>query len=548
MRTRVPAILVLLLLSGSVRAGAPPSSSSSGRFTLYAAGREAGAEEWTLVAKNGSRVLESRLTLDLPAGAQELSLTATFDAATGELRSFLARGVAGGRERLLRLVRDGDRLTGEIREGEAARSVSLPAVPGTIPLVDPFTAPYLLLLSRYDRTRGGEQRFPLVYPLTGETGEVPVVRREEQAITLDGRALVATRLLARPDRAEVANLWVDGDGKLLVAARSVAGISAVRGQAARIGLRPGEDPPVPEGAAALRIRLAGPAGILAGTFTRPEGTERVPAALILAGSGPQDRNGNEPASELQWNPLASFAEALVVRGIASLRYDERGVGRSGGTFADAGFTDLLADARSALDYLASRDDVDPGRIAVVGHSEGALLAAALAADGRTPVKAVVLLGAPAEPLDRILVAQISDRLAARDLPERDRQRIVGEFRAFLEHVRLSTVDRLVWDGRGREVKWLREHMELDPLALYRHVRVPALVVQGERDAQVPPSHAARVGAALASPGGAAVRLRPGLDHYLMPGSEDLRDYGDARRRVDPGALGVVGDWLEGVFR
>jgi len=311
-----------------------------------------------------------------------------------------------------------------------------------------------------------------------------------------------------------------------------------------IGLRPGEDPPCPEGVTALRVRFAGDGPVLAGTLYRPERLRGpAPAVLLLSGSGPQDRNGNAPGTELQWNYLATLAEALAEEGVASLRYDERGVGHSGGTFADAGLSDLLSDARSALDYLSTREDVDPARIGILGHSEGAILAAMLAGADSPRVGAIALLGAPAERLDRMLIAQVRARLAGREMEERERQRILGDLRAFFTHVRLSTANVVSWNGRRREVKWLREHMETDPLEVYSRVRVPALVVQGGRDVQVPPEHAARVRAALGGPERAAILRFPTLDHFLMPGTGRLADYADSHRRVAPVARVAIARWF-----
>jgi uncharacterized protein len=533
------AILFLLLLVPTP-APAADGESSGGTFTVHAGGRPAGEEVWRRTAVNGTLVLSSRASLKRADREQELELSFSVSADDRTLREFSARGVVGERERVVTLAASDGALVGEIREGEVSRGIRCPREVGAIVLAEPFAAPWIEVATRYDLRKGGRQVFPAVYPLEGETGQVVVARREEEALQIDGAALLTTRLLATPDRGSPANLWIDGDGELVVCARSVAGISAVRGRTLKMGLKPGEDPLVPEGLTVFRVRIASGEGTLGGSLMVPESRpSRSPAVLLLSGSGPQDRNGNAPGSELCWNYLTSFAEALSRRKMITLRYDDRGVAGSSGSFVDAGLTDFRNDAASALAYLKSREDVDPERVAVLGHSEGALLGAMLAPQG---LAAIVLVGAPAEPLDRILLAQIRSRTEERGTDADEARRILADLRAYFEHVRLSTADVLDYGGQVKSVRWLREHLSVDPLSLYAAISCPVLVVHGERDMQVPVEHGRRIALSLRTPGRRLLRL-PGLDHFLMPTPGGLETYGDARRRVAAVALQEVGDWL-----
>jgi fermentation-respiration switch protein FrsA (DUF1100 family) len=119
--------------------------------------------------------------------------------------------------------------------------------------------------------------------------------------------------------------------------------------------------------------------------------------------------------------------------------------------------------------------------------------------------------------------------------------VLGDLRAFFEHVRLSTRDTVAWNGQVRPVRWLREHLEIGPLALYAAIPSPVLFLAGDQDLQVPADHASR--AAAAAPKG-EVRILPGLDHFLMRSRDGLRDYADTRRRVADAALAVIAEWLE----
>ena len=117
---------------------------------------------------------------------------------------------------------------------------------------------------------------------------------------------------------------------------------------------------------------------LAGTLTLPNGPGPHPVVITMTGSGPQDRNESlKPLTLLE--PFAVIADALTSAGVGVLRYDDRGVGGSTGDYNAATVQELAEDARAAIDYLETRDDVDPGRIGLFGHSEGGLYAAMLGA-------------------------------------------------------------------------------------------------------------------------------------------------------------------------
>jgi uncharacterized protein len=180
--------------------------------------------------------------------------------------------------------------------------------------------------------------------------------------------------------------------------------------------------PVPVfGAPALReITFEGAGGVrLSGTLLLPEGASadrRVPAVVLVAGSGPTDRNGNQPP--LLWTGLLKqLADILAEAGIASLRYDKRGQYRSGKPPGDAkalgefvAWDHYVADVEAAYRALGEQQEVDPARRAIVGHSEGGLLAmhAAIALqEGPGRPAAVVLLSTPGRPLDLVLREQLA---------------------------------------------------------------------------------------------------------------------------------------------
>ena len=145
--------------------------------------------------------------------------------------------------------------------------------------------------------------------------------------------------------------------------------------------------------ASLEVRVPGPAGSLAGTLRLPAGRGPFPAVVTLTGSGAHYRDGNRTPQH-PYRPFRNIAESLAKCGVASLRLDDRGVGGSGGDADTATAEDTAADARAALRFLRARPDIDPRRIALIGHSYGGQIAPMVAADDPS-VAAVVLLGGPA---------------------------------------------------------------------------------------------------------------------------------------------------------
>lgn len=156
---------------------------------------------------------------------------------------------------------------------------------------------------------------------------------------------------------------------------------------------------------------------LAGTLVIPDRPRPVPAMLLIAGSGPTDRDGNQ-LPHLRSDLLRLIAEVLAACGIASLRYDKRGVGagaerlpRDPDALAEFVRWDrFVGDAAAALAFLRSQDGVDRERVGVLGHSEGGLIGLDLAARSDAPPAALVLAATPGRPIAAVLRDQLA-RLA-----------------------------------------------------------------------------------------------------------------------------------------
>jgi len=301
----------------------------------------------------------------------------------------------------------------------------------------------------------------------------------------------------------------------------------------------------PEGApyVAEDVVIPTPRGYsLAGTLTRPRGARGpVPVVVTISGSGPQERD-SRIASVRGYAPFRDFADTLGRRGIAVLRYDDRGVGASGGRGAlrdTATSADFADDVLSVLAYLRTRADVDSTRMVLMGHSEGGLIAP-IAAVADVRVRALVLLAGPAYNGRRILEYQNGLGIAAAPgLSDRQRDSLRATVPAAL-------------DSLARNNRWMGYFMATDPLVTARRLRQPVLIVQGNTDMQVTPEQADTLASVMRAAGNRQVTLRrfPNTNHLLLDDPSGApQGYGRLTNvRVRNEVLGTVADWLVQTLR
>jgi alpha-beta hydrolase superfamily lysophospholipase len=269
-------------------------------------------------------------------------------------------------------------------------------------------------------------------------------------------------------------------------------------------------------------------GQLAGTVLLPDGAGPWPAALLVAGSGPTDRDGNNPLLPAPIDNMRRLAQALAARGIASLRYDKRGVGASvypGLSEEALRFEHLVDDAVALADWLAREQGI--GRVSLVGHSEGALIAA-LAAQDVQP-QAVVSIAGAGRRASALMRTQIAGQL-----PPDIAQPAVAALDALEAQHRVDDVpDALVLLFRPTVQPYLMSWFRHDPPAVLAEVQVPVLLVHGSADAQLGVEHARYLQAGRP---GARLRIVEGMDHLLS-----IR--GDIAGGTDEIAEEVAG-WLQ----
>ena len=299
---------------------------------------------------------------------------------------------------------------------------------------------------------------------------------------------------------------------------------------------------------------------LSGTLSLPKATparRRFPAVILISGSD----QGKDAKFGIARAPRAAFAELsadLVRKGIAVLRYDNRCSGKSG-CKPDSTIQDHNEDALAALKMLAKRLEIDPARIVLVGHDEGGIFAShAAAPPARDPVKALglVTIAMPGRLYSKILRTQEQLRLAAEGKSESDMADYLAQFDRLASAVTsggANDLSKLDIDTRdpmlaliGGNVHYFFNQFLTDPLQVLRAVRVPVLIIHGEKDAYLETKEAVylnEIQKGQYNPD-LTMKILPQMDHWMRVGSSNRELNADeASRPLDPAFVATLTDWL-----
>ncbi len=292
-----------------------------------------------------------------------------------------------------------------------------------------------------------------------------------------------------------------------------------------------------------RVELRTPTGTLFGTLDLPQGRGPWPAVLLHPGSGPTDRDGNQP--NLRSDTLALLGRGLAAKGVAVLRIDKRGIAASAKAAskeADLRFKTYVDDAAAWLLWL--RADGRFTRVGAVGHSEGALIVTLAAKAGRA--EAVVALCGAGRPAGDVLREQLAKSLPAKLKAESDA--VLAELEAGREVKEVPAALAALYRPSVQPylISWLR----LDPAAALAAAGVPARIVDGGTDIQIAPADGDRL--AELAPAASRVTLA-GMNHVLRdcPSTarlDQLKTYLDPSLPLHPGVVDAVADFLRAELR
>ncbi|HIF56593.1 MAG: alpha/beta fold hydrolase [bacterium] len=368
---------------------------------------------------------------------------------------------------------------------------------------------------------------------------------------------------------QLSGIWNQGPASLA--------LTLVKGDPSPPPERPQEPgPPYPYSTEEVTFRNTDAGIDLAGTLTIPDGLGPFPGVVLVSGSGPQDRN----ESLMGHKPFLVLADHLSRRGIAVLRFDDRGVGSSGGEFGTATSEDFTEDALAGVLYLEVQDRVAENQVGIVGHSEGGLIAP-LAAIRSERVAYIVMLAGPGVPGIDILVAQgqlinraagmpellvesnsriqlaLADIVRREPDPEKAGPLMRVVMRDELENLPPDIKEALPESQVGDVAinttvnqinsPWFRFFLNHDPRPVLEQVSVPVLAIFGEKDLQVPPElNVSEIEAAFerGNNEAATVRVLAGLNHLFQQAESGApSEYQQIEETFNQSALELISSWI-----
>jgi len=312
---------------------------------------------------------------------------------------------------------------------------------------------------------------------------------------------------------------------------------------------------------------------LAGTLTLPSEQDSFPAVLLITGSGPQDRN----EAIAGHRPFLVLADYLTRQGIAVLRVDDRGVGRSTGDFSPATSEDFASDVLAGIEYLKARKEINPKKIGLIGHSEGGIIAPMVAV--KSPdVTFIVLMAGTGLTGEEILYLQsgliskemgISEKDITKNLQLNNKifSVIKEEEDNKIAEEKIRQMFMTYWEDLSEEEKsrignpedylkaqlqsllspWFHFFLTYDPQPTLSKVKCPVLAINGEKDLQVPPKeNLSAIKEALQTGGNEnfIIKELPGLNHLFQTAQTGApAEYAKIEETISPIALKIISDWI-----
>lgn len=369
------------------------------------------------------------------------------------------------------------------------------------------------------------------------------------------------------DGKKITGFWIQG-GKKIPLDLSLSDSAPI--------IRKPQDPkaPFPYKSEELSISNSKAAIKLAGTLLIPEGTGPFPLVILISGSGPQNRD----EEILGHKPFWIIADCLARRGMASFRYDDRGVASSTGDFGSATTMDFADDVETILETLSTRREINARKIGLIGHSEGGLIAPIVAARN-AKASFIVLLAGPGIRGDELLVIQNEALAKASGVTETEirqsselnrklyalarknpanlkaeaRKLLVAYFDSRPELSKtqkdsaMASIDQIIAPLAS---PWLRIFLSLDPKPFLEKLAIPVLAINGSKDLQVPAAiNLAAISKALTTAGNKQFMTRElaGLNHLFQHATTGLPDeYGTIQETISPEALELIASWIKSI--
>ncbi len=548
------AAAAILILAGAAAAVAqPPATPPAETFlTVFMQGMPLGTETVTVTSNADGWLIKGSGRLGAPVNVTTSRFEAYYDRDWKPLRLEIDGSIRGQPLILRTTFANGTAASEIMQAGQQSQKTDAVAA-DTIVLPNMFFAAYEALAIRLATTKAGAELRAYIAPQV----EIPVqvTGVTEERIQTPAGTIVARRYdvtFVNPNGNVAGEVWIDADARLLRFRVNSQGLEVARSDVASVsarierGTRPGDE----------QVRMPASGFSLAGTLSRPGPTvpdpkakniPTLPAVVLVPGSGAVDRD--ETAYGI--SVFTQLATALADAGFIVVRYDKRGVGQSGGRQEAATIDDFAEDVRAVVNYLRKRKDVDDKRIAIVGHSEGGFTGMLAASRDKKKVAAVVLVATPGTTGAELVLEQqrhILDRLPLPEGERRDRMELQ-------QKIQQAVISGTGWEAipsgfkRQADTPWFRSFLLFDPAKVLPKVEEPLLIVQAERDRQVPLRHGEillALGKARKANWGTDLVVVDGINHLLVPApTGEVTEYATLTdKTVSPTLLGHITRWLK----
>jgi pimeloyl-ACP methyl ester carboxylesterase len=302
---------------------------------------------------------------------------------------------------------------------------------------------------------------------------------------------------------------------------------------------------------------------LAGTLTIPKNIKKPTVVVLISGSGPQDRN--EEIKMLNHRPFLVLADYLTRNGIAVLRFDDRGVAKSQGKFKGATTADFASDVQAAAEYLSKRSDLNFGKIGLIGHSEGGLIATMVASKNKN-IDFIVLLAAPGIRGSKILETQnrkISELSGVNNFILDSNENLSKEIHQVIntsknvEEAKNELTELLkkhteIPDAIKKQIiesyadKWMFYFVKTDPKKYLEKITCTILALNGSKDVQVLSEiNLEAIKKATVKNKKVTLKELEGLNHLFQPCKTGLlNEYGKIDVTFSPRALQIISNWIK----